>query len=154
MSPEIRVRANVPFTVTPNFEQEPQDDDYDDGMRLDRIRLIVEDLGIRGFITFIEVPSELTSTRPVIFPAGPALPVSIRVDLADLTMSGVERVRCAIICEGKTYLGDREYDRVELIEREAADLRFRHWIDPETRKPSQALFSREAVGNIQYIVGI
>ncbi len=151
--PEIKVRTNIPFSAPPNLEQ----DSYTNKGEVvqDEIKFLVEDLGIRGRIRYVEIqpdPDQIAS-YPLIFPAGPVLPLAVAVYFDDpLTQAGLEKLRLAFIYEGQTYKGHPNYDELELRRDEYARQRFWYWIDPETNEISQPLFPREATKDITYVV--
>lgn len=150
--PEILVRSNVPFPAPPNLEQDTFTNEGE--ILQDEVNFLVEDLGIRGSIRYLEIQPDLTADYPTVFPAGAALPLTISIYLHDLTMTGLEKVRCALIYRGKTYWGNSNYDETEMSRSEFAKQRFWYWVDPDTNEVSQPIFPREAAKNIAYLIEV
>lgn len=150
MSAEVRVTSNAWFELTPNLDQVLKEDT--DGITLDKIGIFIEDLGIKGAVSFIEIHPNLVSFHPILFPAGPALPIQIAMEIEGLTMQGLTTINGALRYESVVYSGSPVYDDLEILEDEYATLRVFNWIDPETEEECNLLFPGDAIEGIRYMV--
>lgn len=99
MSAEIKIFSNLPFSAPPDLEKNPVEEG---GLTIqDETPFQVVDLGLRGTIRHIEVQPDLDTNRPVVFPAGPALPLRIDAYLQSLTSSGLQRLGFCLLYKGR-----------------------------------------------------